>query len=155
MKSVTTRAIRPLNRLSQLSQPLRCMQRGLATIAPVPPVTQDATSSKGPTAMVFMNMGGPSTTGEVGSFLSRLFVCDSSQIPLWYVANLSSVRRRFDTSWTTSKLPWTSDRSEKDIKDSKAICINWWRISYSKMVRTSSRRDVYDIGQGISRDGSA
>jgi protoheme ferro-lyase len=24
--------------------------------------------------MVFMNMGGPSTTGEVGDFLSRLFV---------------------------------------------------------------------------------
>ena len=44
----------------------------MATI--VPPVTQDATSSKGPTAMVFMNMGGPSTTDEVGSFLSRLFV---------------------------------------------------------------------------------
>ena len=40
----------------------------------VPPVTQDATSSKGPTAMVFMNMGGPSTTDEVGNFLSRLFV---------------------------------------------------------------------------------
>lgn len=46
--------------------------RNFAT--PVPPVTQDATSSKGPTAMVFMNMGGPSTTGEVGDFLSRLFV---------------------------------------------------------------------------------
>ena len=30
--------------------------------------------SKGPTAMVFMNMGGPSTTDEVGDFLSRLFV---------------------------------------------------------------------------------
>lgn len=44
----------------------------MATI--VPPVTQDATSSKGPTAMVFMNMGGPSTTDEVGDFLSRLFV---------------------------------------------------------------------------------
>jgi len=40
----------------------------------VPPVTQDATSSKGPTAIVFMNMGGPSTTGEVGDFLSNLFV---------------------------------------------------------------------------------
>lgn len=40
----------------------------------VPPVTQDATSSKGPTAMVFMNMGGPATTDEVGDFLSRLFV---------------------------------------------------------------------------------
>lgn len=46
--------------------------RSFAT--PVPPVTQDATSSKGPTAMVFMNMGGPSTTDEVGDFLSRLFV---------------------------------------------------------------------------------
>lgn len=44
----------------------------MATV--VPPVTQDATSSKGPTAMVFMNMGGPSTTDEVGDFLSRLFV---------------------------------------------------------------------------------
>lgn len=40
----------------------------------VPPVTQDSTSAKGPTAMVFMNMGGPSTTDEVGSFLNRLFV---------------------------------------------------------------------------------
>lgn len=46
--------------------------RYLAT--PVPPVTQGATGSKGPTAMVFMNMGGPSTTDEVGDFLSRLFV---------------------------------------------------------------------------------
>lgn len=41
---------------------------------PAPPVTQDATGSKGPTAMVFMNMGGPAKTDEVGSFLSRLFV---------------------------------------------------------------------------------
>jgi protoheme ferro-lyase len=31
--------------------------------------------SKGPTAMVFMNMGGPSTTDEVHGFLSALFVC--------------------------------------------------------------------------------
>ena len=44
----------------------------MATI--VPPVTQDGPSSRGPTAMVFMNMGGPSTTDEVGNFLSRLFV---------------------------------------------------------------------------------
>jgi ferrochelatase len=46
--------------------------RSFAT--PVPPVTQDATGSKGPTAMVFMNMGGPETTDKVGDFLSRLFV---------------------------------------------------------------------------------
>lgn len=50
----------------------RNQRRGLATA--VPPVTQDATGSKGPTAMVFLNMGGPSTTGEVEDFLSRLFV---------------------------------------------------------------------------------
>lgn len=42
---------------------------------PVPPVTQNAAGSKGPTAMVFLNMGGPSTTDEVEDFLSRLFVC--------------------------------------------------------------------------------
>jgi protoheme ferro-lyase len=30
--------------------------------------------------MVFMNMGGPSTTDEVGGFLSRLFVCVVSVI---------------------------------------------------------------------------
>lgn len=57
---------------SAISSRLRCNQRGLATT--VPPVTQDATGSKGPTAMVFMNMGGPSTTDEVEDFLSRLFV---------------------------------------------------------------------------------
>ncbi|KAL3495936.1 ferrochelatase mitochondrial precursor [Aspergillus germanicus] len=54
-------------------------RNGLATA--VPPVTQDATGSKGPTAMVFLNMGGPSTTDEVGDFLSRLFA-DRDLIPL-------------------------------------------------------------------------
>lgn len=52
---------------------LRASTRAMATVAP--PVTQDSTGAKGPTAMVFMNMGGPSTTDEVGDFLSRLFVC--------------------------------------------------------------------------------
>ncbi|CAJ2502080.1 Uu.00g049330.m01.CDS01 [Anthostomella pinea] len=58
--------------------------RSFAT--PVPPVTQNATGSKGPTAMVFMNMGGPSTTDEVGSFLSRLFA-DADLIPLGRLQN--------------------------------------------------------------------
>lgn len=47
--------------------------RKLATAA-VRSVHQDDVGSKGPTAMVFMNMGGPSTTEDVGDFLSRLFV---------------------------------------------------------------------------------
>jgi ferrochelatase len=46
---------------------------GMASV--VPPVTQSSMSAKGPTAMVFMNMGGPSSTDQVGDFLSRLFVC--------------------------------------------------------------------------------
>ncbi|SPN99684.1 probable mitochondrial ferrochelatase [Cephalotrichum gorgonifer] len=68
--------------------------RSLATH--VPPVTQDSTGSKGPTAMVFLNMGGPSTTDEVGDFLSRLF-SDGDLIPLGrlqsYIGPLLSARR--------------------------------------------------------------
>ena len=62
-------------------------QRGKADIAP--PVTQDATGSKGPTAIVFMNMGGPSTTDEVGSFLSRLFVTPSKHNHMSQRTNIS------------------------------------------------------------------
>ncbi|KAG6031826.1 hypothetical protein E4U41_007431 [Claviceps citrina] len=69
-------------------------RRHLAT--PVPPVTQDATGSRGPTAMVFLNMGGPSTTNDVGDFLSRLF-SDGDLIPLGrlqgYIGPLLSKRR--------------------------------------------------------------
>lgn len=67
---------------------------GLATA--VPPVTQSTAGSKGPTAMVFLNMGGPSTTGEVKDFLSRLFA-DGDLIPLGrlqpYLGPLISNRR--------------------------------------------------------------
>merc|ERR1712000_188817 len=66
----------------------------MATVAP--PVIQNETGKNGPTAMVFMNMGGPSTTGEVGDFLSRLFA-DGDLIPLGplqsYLGPLISRRR--------------------------------------------------------------
>ncbi|KAF2763520.1 ferrochelatase-domain-containing protein [Pseudovirgaria hyperparasitica] len=62
----------------------------------VPPVTQNSVGSKGPTAMVLMNMGGPSTTDEVGDFLSRLFQ-DGDLIPLGrlqnYLGKFISARR--------------------------------------------------------------
>lgn len=61
-----------------------------------PPVMQNSHGAKGPTAMVFMNMGGPSTTEEVGDFLSRLFA-DGDLIPLGrlqsYLGPLISRRR--------------------------------------------------------------
>ncbi|KAI1622946.1 ferrochelatase [Exophiala viscosa] len=67
---------------------------GMASV--VPPVTQDSVGKQGPTAMVFMNMGGPSTTDEVGGFLSRLFA-DADLIPLGplqsYIGPLISRRR--------------------------------------------------------------
>ena len=76
------------------SQTLQQPERHLATVAP--PVTQDSSGSKGPTAMVFMNMGGPATTDEVGGFLSRLFA-DGDLIPLGrlqgYIGPLISRRR--------------------------------------------------------------
>ena len=68
--------------------------RSMATV--IPPVMQDSTSRHGPTAMVFMNMGGPSTVSEVGPFLSRLFA-DADLIPLGrlqsYLGPLISTRR--------------------------------------------------------------
>ncbi|KAF2497792.1 ferrochelatase-domain-containing protein [Lophium mytilinum] len=51
-----------------------------------PPAAQNATGSKGPTAIVFMNMGGPSTVDEVKSFLSNLFA-DADLIPLGRLQN--------------------------------------------------------------------
>lgn len=73
--------------------------RSMASVV-APPVTQDATSSKGPTAMVFMNMGGPSTTDEVGTFLSRLFVCNTSRIrkPLVCIVCANRLDRQMRTS---------------------------------------------------------
>ncbi|KAI8965860.1 ferrochelatase-domain-containing protein [Daldinia sp. FL1419] len=74
--------------------PLALQTRSFAT--PAPPVAQNSAGSKGPTAMVFLNMGGPSTVDEVGDFLSRLFA-DADLIPLGrlqnYIGPLISNRR--------------------------------------------------------------
>ncbi|KAK4625337.1 Ferrochelatase, mitochondrial [Fulvia fulva] len=73
-------------------------ERSMATAVggAIPPVTQNSLSKNGPTAMVFMNMGGPSTTDEVSGFLSRLFA-DADLIPLGplqnYLGPLISRRR--------------------------------------------------------------
>ncbi|TGJ85072.1 hypothetical protein E0Z10_g3712 [Xylaria hypoxylon] len=79
------------------SWPARDIASQTRTFAtPVPPVTQNAVGSKGPTAMVFLNMGGPSTVDEVGDFLKRLFQ-DGDLIPLGrlqdYIGSFISSRR--------------------------------------------------------------
>lgn len=78
----------------QVAKYAASQQQSMATV--VPPVTQDNTGSKGPTAMVFMNMGGPSTTAEVGDFLSRLFVSSPAPLLCPLIARLL-VRRQMAT----------------------------------------------------------
>ncbi|KAI1195216.1 hypothetical protein F5X97DRAFT_308719 [Nemania serpens] len=77
-----------------LAKDVASRTRSFAT--PAPPVTQNATGSKGPTAMVFLNMGGPSAVDEVEDFLTRLFQ-DGDLIPLGrlqnYIGSFISKRR--------------------------------------------------------------
>jgi hypothetical protein len=110
-----------------------------------PPVTQDATGSKGPTAMVFMNMGGPSTTDEVGDFLSRLFVRLLRVLRSFAHGLISAVGRwRFDPIRTTAELHRSPHIPPPNTKDHKTICRHWWRLSHSQMERTSSFGNVQD-----------
>ncbi|KAI1734255.1 hypothetical protein F4680DRAFT_439024 [Xylaria scruposa] len=81
-------------RASWSARDIASQTRSFAT--PVPPVTQNAAGSKGPTAMVFLNMGGPSTVDEVEDFLKRLFQ-DGDLIPLGrlqnYIGSFIATRR--------------------------------------------------------------
>jgi hypothetical protein len=64
--------------------------------------------------MVFMNMGGPSTTDEVGDFLSRLFV--SSSYPIVsrshaHRTNMDCSTRPMQISYPSGDYRTTSDHS--------------------------------------------
>ena len=118
------------------SKPSRHQMRSMATVAP--PVTQDATSSKGPTAMVFMNMGGPSTTDEVGDFLSKLFVrilddrCLRFHLRpnhLLQTTKASSGRWRPHPPWPSPILPRTSHLQPPYPQNKEAICSHRRRFS--------------------------
>jgi protoporphyrin/coproporphyrin ferrochelatase len=89
-------ALRPAQLASGLSRSVNANALRTMATAVAPPVMQNSAGSQGPTAMVFMNMGGPSTTDEVGDFLSRLFA-DGDLIPLGrlqpYLGPLISARR--------------------------------------------------------------
>lgn len=134
--------------------------RYMATV--VPPVTQDMTSSKGPTAMVFMNMGGPSTTDEVGNFLSRLFVStphsQTYSLPLSSLGlpklNLSfpTGRRRPHSPRPSPELPRSSHISPPYPKDSKTVCCHRRWLSHPQVVRVSILRNVQTPRSNITRN---
>lgn len=105
-------------------------RRGNATVAPA---ATGAAGSKGPTAIVFMNMGGPSTTDEVHAFLSALFV--SMAIYRVGTRKLTGAgRQRSHSPRTTTKLHWPLHCAEADAKDSEAVCRDWWGIAHQEMV---------------------
>ena len=141
-------AVAPTTCLCEVrGQNLSSSARTRATV--VPPVTQDGTSSRGPTAMVFMNMGGPSTTDEVGDFLSRLFVRDSLSPRnhfRFYVIMLRWLpgRCRPYSSRPPSILSWPLDLPSPHAQNTKTIRCHRWRLSYSKMVGISIIGDVQD-----------
>lgn len=111
-------------------------RRGNATVAP-------QVGSKGPTAMVFMNMGGPSTTDEVHGFLSMLFVRHHPSHH-YFASSQFIGRQRFNPSWSPPKLYRPLHRSTKDTQDPETVRRDWRRIANSQMVRISSRRNVQD-----------
>lgn len=128
--------------------------RHLAT--PAPPVTQNAVGSKGPTAMVFLNMGGPSTTDEVGDFLGRLFVrrprpVDAKGILIPEIV----VGCGLDTFGEAPRIPRSLHLRATNAKDQEAIRRNWWWLSHPKVVRVPECRDVQDSGPNFARDGPA
>lgn len=131
----------------QHTSPTTPLRRSMATI--VPPVTQDATSSKGPTAMVFMNMGGPSTTDEVGDFLSRLFVGTfrPRYIGLSTISTTNSThlgRRRPHPLRPPSILPRAPNIATPHPQNQKTIRRYRRRLSHPQMVRIPEYRNVQD-----------
>lgn len=120
--------------------------RGNATVAPQP-----TPGSKGPTAMVFMNMGGPSTTDEVHGFLSMLFVRISTSN--FRVPGLTfQGRQRSHSSRTFPELHWTVHRAKKNAQDPEAICRDWWRVAHQEMVRISGGGNVQNPRQDVARN---
>ena len=134
--------------------------RSMATV--VPPVTQDMTSSKGPTAMVFMNMGGPSTTDEVGVFLSRLFVSGSypkrvssrSLFPTKLKPTYSPFkgRRRPHPPRPSSKLPGAPHLPPPHPQNPKTIRRHRRRLSYPQRVRIPVLGNVQTPRPNFSRN---
>jgi hypothetical protein len=100
--------------------------------------TQVPKGAKGPTAMVFMNMGGPATTDEVHGFLSMLFV-RSFRTRIIHGMLTRAGRQRPDSSRTFPELHWTVHRAETNTEDSKTVRGDWWRIAHQEMVRVPGR----------------
>ncbi|KAL2313733.1 Ferrochelatase, mitochondrial [Schizosaccharomyces pombe] len=88
-------------------------------------------SGKGPTAVVMMNMGGPSNLDEVGPFLERLFT-DGDIIPLGYFQNSLG---KFIAKRRTPKV----QNHYSDIGGGSPI-LHWTRIQGSEMCKILDKK---------------
>lgn len=91
--------------------------------------------------MVFLNMGGPSTTDEVGDFLSRLFVGQplcKKQFSSWTRTSSDkhamTGRRRPYSPRKIAELHRSPHLQAPDAQDPETICGNWRGLAHPEMV---------------------
>lgn len=126
-----------------LAKDVASRTRSFAT--PAPPVTQNATGSKGPTAMVFLNMGGPSAVDEVEDFLTRLFVsacCRRPRAGRILSLTMGIARWRLNTPRSATELHRQLHLQEENPQDPETICRNRWRLPDSQVVGIPECRNV-------------
>lgn len=148
-----TRSFCSLHRRMQRSY-LQQISRQLST------KTERKVGKDGPTAVMFMNMGGPVDQGEVRSFLHRLFVRHFSQIP--YQSSLqtdsylpNTVGWRHHSLWKISEDLRKRDHQVENPKDPETVCRDWWWFSNTQMVRVTSTRNLQDSRQDVSFIGTS
>ena len=145
--------------------PTTLQARNMAAV--IPPVMQDSTGSKGPTAIVFMNMGGPSTTDEVGDFLSRLFVSAPAPTRHHFLLDITSLpiskadirrlllgRRRPHSPRPSTILPRPAHLPPPYAQNPSPIRCHWRWLAHPALVRAASRANLRHTRQGLSVHGA-
>ena len=136
--AATAKRVQVYPSLSYLSTGVPLHVRSLATTsASIPGNTAESASGgirrekgagDGGTAIVLLNMGGPSTVPEVYDFLSRLFVC-STFTPFTFFQICSPIllgRRRLDPFRPFPEIPRPLHRSPAHSQNLSSILRDWW-----------------------------
>jgi hypothetical protein len=123
-------------------RPVTAAARSLATTSPTP--TPAPSGGGNGTAIVLLNMGGPSTVPEVYNFLSRLFVplppLPPKRCPT--TTNTQPGRRRPDPTRPAPKVPRPPNRPAAGPQNRSAVRHHRRRLTHPALVRASSLRNV-------------
>ena len=107
--------------------------------------SSNTSASGGGTGIVMMNMGGPSTLGEVNSFLTNLF-SDKSLINLPFQSVLGPLIAKVDSVAIVHNEHLTCETSttEKNATDTRSVCPH--RRGISHRVLDQSKLDaIYEM----------